>query len=205
METYGFDSLDQISADLPKVTLPDPVLSEIDRSFDESINEVLNPPAPDSTLAKQIGVRFDYQDQDFVNKEDENLYKSSVPERRLGYYFGPFRFAFPDDIASHQSNNGMLVGLRLGRDFGSLRVEGEYSFLSHELEFMGDSNLHNFFSRLIMENELGNRADLRWYRFRSKFCFTSLGENFGFVMIFFLGGHIGCLIIGAYAWITGIC
>ena len=188
--SYGIDSPVQNAAELPKVTLPDPVLSEIDRSFDESINEVpFNPPAPDSTFVKQIDVEFDYQDEGLVNKEYENLYKSSYPERRLGYYFGPFLgFAFPDDIANHQSNNGMLVGLRLGRDFGSLRVEGEYSFLSHEIEAKGDSNLHNFFSRLILENELGDRADLRaGIGLGLSSVSTSMGDHFGFAYDFLLG------------------
>ena len=188
--SYGIDSPVQNAAELPKVTLPDPVLSEIDRSFDESINEVpFNPPAPDSTFVKQVDVEFDYQDKGLVNKEYENLYKSSFPERRLGYYFGPFLgFAFPDDIANHQSNNGMLVGLRLGRDFGSLRVEGEYSFLSHEIEEKGDSNLHNFFSRLILESELGDQADLRaGIGLGLSSVSASMGDHFGFAYDFLLG------------------
>jgi len=188
--SYGIDSLDKSAADLPKVTLPDPVFSEIDGSVDKSLNEVpFNPSTFDSTFAKQIDVKLDYQDQDVVKNEYENLYKSSFPERRLGYYFGPFLgFAFPDDIANDQSNNGMLVGLRLGRDFGGLRVEGEYSFLSHEIESNGDSNLHNFFSRLIMENELGNRADLRaGIGLGLSSVSTSAGEHFGFAYDFLLG------------------
>ena len=170
--------------------MPDPKFSEVDRSFDSSIDELpLMPQASDTSSAIKHHTNLDYQDQDAVSKEYENLYKSSFPERRLGYYFGPFLgFAFPDDIANEQSNNGMLIGLRLGRDFGSLRVEGEYSFLSHDIESKGDSNLHNFFSRLILENELGNRADLRaGIGLGLTSVSTSMGDHFGFAYDFLLG------------------
>ncbi len=118
-------------------------------------------------VASQAGestrVNFENQDANAIEEHYENLYKASFPERRLGYYFGPFfGFAFPDDQSEYQAKNGTLFGLRLGRDFGWIRTEGEYSFLSHEIEQTGDSKLHNFFSRFILENELGEQADLRF-------------------------------------------
>lgn len=112
---------------------------------------------------ESIEVNFENQDTNAIEEQYENLYKASFPERRLGYYFGPFfGFAFPDDLSEYQAKNGTLFGLRLGRDFGWIRTEGEYSFLSHEIEQTGDSKLHNFFSRFILENELGDQADLRF-------------------------------------------
>ena len=50
--SYGVDSLDQNAADLPQVILPDPKFSEVDRSFDSSIDELpLMPQASDTSSA----------------------------------------------------------------------------------------------------------------------------------------------------------
>ncbi len=107
-------------------------------------------------------------DLDSTNVADayRSLYESKSPERRLGYYFGPFIGAvFPDDLAVNgnvnQSDNGPLFGLRVGRDFGAIRVEGEYSYIFYDLNQGGDVSLHNFFSRFILENAVGDRADFR--------------------------------------------
>jgi opacity protein-like surface antigen len=97
----------------------------------------------------------------------EELYKPKVPQRRLGYYFGPFvGLVFPDDGAvrypkeSFKSDGGITGGLRLGHDFGSIRVEGEYAFLTHKISH-GRTKLHNFQSRFILEKSVGSRADFR--------------------------------------------
>jgi len=94
------------------------------------------------------------------------LYESKSPERRLGYYFGPFMgVVFPDDLTVNgkvnQAGNGPLFGLRVGRDFGAIRVEGEYSYILYDLNQGGDATLHNFFSRFILENAMGDQADFR--------------------------------------------
>jgi len=128
-----------------------------------------------------------------VSKAYENLYNSGPPERRIGYYFGPFfGFVFPDDSssggASYQANNGMLLGVRMGRDFGAIRVEGEYSYLSHDLEPSGDSKLHNFMSRFILENTIGEQADLRTGLGLGLTSVKTLADsNFGFSYDFLLG------------------
>jgi opacity protein-like surface antigen len=104
----------------------------------------------------------------------EELYAPKLPQRRLGYFFGPFIGAvFPDDSAvrknnggkdNYQSDTGFTAGLRIGSDFGFTRIEGEYGFLTHNIHSAGKSGkvqLHNFQSRLILEKSLGSRADLR--------------------------------------------
>ena len=74
-------------------------------------------------------------------------------------------FALPDDPkvngSSYQSDMGFVMGLRLGRDFGAIRAEGEYAYLSYDLDGGGDASLHNFFSRFILEKELADLADFR--------------------------------------------
>ena len=52
----------------------------------------------------------------------------------------------------------------MGKDFGKVRVEAEYSYHSFEASTASTSlsaSIHNFFSRLILEKELGDRFDLR--------------------------------------------
>tara|TARA_B100002019_G_scaffold292862_1_gene317475 strand:+ start:1250 stop:2305 length:1056 start_codon:yes stop_codon:yes gene_type:complete len=103
----------------------------------------------------------------------EELYSPKHPQRRIGYYFGPFiGTVFPDDSSvkptgtkeNYNSKGGAVGGFRLGNDFGSARIEAEYGFLTHEIESSlgsGDTNIHNLKSRLILEKSLGGRADIR--------------------------------------------
>ena len=80
----------------------------------------------------------------------------------------------------------------MGKDFGKIRLEGEYGYNSFDASGGLQASIHNFFSRLILEKELGRRFDLR----------GGLGMGLGFVefgkrsssskalallMIFFLG------------------
>ena len=106
------------------------------------------------------------------NPTYDDLYAPKVAQRRIGYYFGPFIGpVFPDDSAvrnsqgHYQSKGGITAGLRLGKDFGSARIEGEYSFLSHKIhsdsQGSGNTNFHNLNSRLILEKNLAERADIR--------------------------------------------
>ena len=106
------------------------------------------------------------QDSTSVAEAYKALYEPKAPERRLGYYFGPFMgVVFPDDLTVdgmvNQAGNGPLFGLRVGRDFGAIRVEGEYSYILFDLNQGGDASLHNFFSRFILENAMGDQADFR--------------------------------------------
>ena len=104
----------------------------------------------------------------------DELYSPKVPQRRIGYYFGPFVSAvFPDDSAirdngseAYTSKGGVATGLRVGNDFGSARIEGEYAYLTHKISGYnggaGRNSLHNLTGRLILEKKLGERADLRF-------------------------------------------
>lgn len=114
------------------------------------------------------------------------LYDSDIPSRHTGYYFGPLiGFIFPSDVATrepntilgghtktnHESDSGFLIGLQAGKDFGTIRVEGEYTYNGFDASGGLKASVHNFLSRLILEKELGDRIDLR----------TGLGMGFGFV------------------------
>jgi hypothetical protein len=114
------------------------------------------------------------------------LYDSDVPSRNTGYYFGPvLGLIFPADVAtrsstdlgsttnSYESESGYLIGLQGGKDFGKIRLEGEYSYNSFDASAGLKASVHNFFSRLILEKEIGERFDLR----------TGLGMGVGFVTL----------------------
>ena len=119
-------------------------------------------------------------------EDTAKLYDSDIPSRHTGYYFGPLiGFIFPSDVATrepnlvgggytktnHESDSGFLIGLQAGKDFGTIRVEGEYTYNGFDASGGLKASVHNFFSRLILEKELGDRIDLR----------TGLGMGFGFV------------------------
>jgi len=118
------------------------------------------------------------------NKElDEayaKLYEPEIPSRLEGYYFGPILgLVFPQNGAvrnpinttppsytreTYEADSGYLLGVQVGKDFGSVRVEAEYSYHNFEASTASSSlsaSIHNFFSRLILEKELGDRFDLR--------------------------------------------
>jgi len=157
----------QSKVDVPSTPLPSEVVQELQQQV------VAN---PDYTSSDPL---YPFANNLPENKNDPNgldptnvteayqaLYESKHPERRLGYYFGPFMgVVFPDDLTvdgtANQSGNGPLLGLRVGRDFGAIRVEGEYSYIFYDLNQGGDATLHNFFSRYILESEMGDQADFR--------------------------------------------
>ena len=105
------------------------------------------------------------------------LYEPDIPSRLEGYYFGPILgLVFPQDGAvrtpsggsytreTYEADSGYLLGVQVGKDFGKVRVEAEYSYHSFEASTASTSlsaSIHNFFSRLILEKELGDRFDLR--------------------------------------------
>jgi hypothetical protein len=146
------------SSDLPDVEEMEVVQNPLPGPVDDS--------SPSSLPEESI---FPHQSPSHTKTPDtyDELYKPKIPQRRMGYYFGPFAgLVFPDDGAvrypkeSFQSDGGIIGGLRLGHDFGGIRVEGEYAFLTHKISH-GRSNLHNFQGRFILEKNVGSRADLR--------------------------------------------
>ena len=182
IENDPIDSEPESAPSLPTVDLPSKVeiqefpsqpeqLPQPPQDFteDESVEEPVAPFAeePPMTASKEITI------EDEVGPTYEELYAPKVPQRRLGYFFGPFIGpVFPDDSAvrtgsgkeGYQSDTGVTAGLRIGNDFGFTRIEGEYGFLTHNIHSpgkSGDVQLHNLQSRLILEKSLGSRADLR--------------------------------------------
>ena len=72
-----------------------------------------------------------------------SLYETKTQLRGTGSYLGPFfGLAFPSDSAvrtstahiDYKSNSGYFLGFRAGNDFGSSRIEGEYSFLNYGID-----------------------------------------------------------------------
>jgi len=160
----------------------------------EAVSEVPAPPSLDDLVAdpNQVDASGSDGNSSAGGGEDlddayAKLYDSEVPSRHKGYYFGPLLgFIFPDDIAtrtpnasnpsgfdrtSYESGSGVLIGLQGGRDFGSIRLEGEYAYNSFDASDGMQASIHNFFSRIILEKELGDRFDLR----------AGLGMGLGFV------------------------
>lgn len=126
------------------------------------------------------------QNNSVESKEDldeayAKLYEPDIPSRLEGYYFGPILgLVFPQEGAirtldttispatytkeTYDSDSGYFIGLQAGKDFGRVRVEAEYSYHSFDGATASSSlsaSIHNFFSRLILEKELGDRFDLR--------------------------------------------
>ena len=122
---------------------------------------------PAKTASKEITI------EDEVGPTYEELYAPKVPQRRLGYFFGPFIGpVFPDDSAirtgSAQRDTSPIQVLLLVCGSGMILdlpgSKGEYGFLTHNIHSpgkSGDVQLHNLHSRLILEKSLGSRADLR--------------------------------------------
>jgi len=160
---------------LPAAEIP-PRLSPSPHSGlpDVEEKEVIQNPMPDSvedsspsSSSEESGLSNQPPSRTKTPDTYDELYKPKIPQRRMGYYFGPFvGLVFPDDGAvrypkeSFQSDGGIIGGLRLGHDFGGMRVEGEYAFLTHKISH-GRSKLHNFQGRFILEKNIGSRADLR--------------------------------------------
>ena len=178
------DSFIPLETHLPLIDKPEPSLG--DQPSGNLAEESVSPFPNEAVVEEEQGLDkevlvypgFDTGKNKKVNSDKpptyNELYGSKVPQRRLGYYFGPFLSAvFPDDSSikspsriPYHSKGGVASGLRVGNDFGNTRIEGEYAYLTHKIDGLsGDSgrvNLHNFQSRLILEKSLGTRADLRF-------------------------------------------
>lgn len=159
----------------------------------ELVKEVSAPPSLDDLVADPNQIEASGSDTNSSGESGEDLddayaklYDSEVPSRNRGYYFGPLLgFIFPDDIATrtpngaageyqttpYESDSGYLIGLQGGKDFGTIRLEGEYAYNSFDASLGMQASVHNFFSRIILEKELGDRFDLR----------TGLGMGLSFV------------------------
>lgn len=149
-------------------------------------------PVPDYSEEKEAKLQQDASIEEVFENDQNNsvqdkveldqayakLYEPDVPSRLVGYYFGPILgLVFSQDGAirdsslgpplakvEYEADSGYLLGLQVGKDFGGIRVEAEYTYHSFDASTQTSSlsaGIHNFFSRLILEKELGDRFDLR--------------------------------------------
>jgi opacity protein-like surface antigen len=111
-----------------------------------------------------------------INKAYEELYFSAVPTRAEGYYFGPLvGLTFPQNGAvrnrsgttfsknEYDADAGFLLGMQIGRDFGTVRAEADYSYQNFDAsgDYSLSASIHSFLGRLILEKEFGDQFDLR--------------------------------------------
>ena len=98
------------------------------------------------------------------------LYQSDDKSRWEGYYFGPLiGVVIPDDgairsggsIQPYSAGNGYNIGFKIGRDFGSIKVEGEYSYVGFDGSNGISVGVNNLLTRIILEVEASDFIDLR--------------------------------------------
>lgn len=119
-----------------------------------------------------------------LEKAYSELYASKSYRRLEGYYFGPILgVVLPQDGAIRTRTNnsfirtpytpdtGFIMGAQVGKDFGGVRTEFEYSYLSFDASNGLSASLHNLLGRIILEKEIGERFDFR----------TGLGMGIGIV------------------------
>ena len=147
----------------------------------EQQNEVIPVPIEPATLAEANDQNNSTESKEDLDEAYAKLYEPDIPSRLEGYYFGPILgLVFPQDGAirtlipstspatyakeMYDSDSGYFIGLQAGKDFGRVRVEAEYSYHSFDAATASSSlsaSIHNFFSRLILEKEIGDRFDIR--------------------------------------------
>ena len=161
-----------------------PVPEYYDADEIEEVKEVPSPPSADDLVADpnlETSSETEKPSED-LDEAYSALYDSKVPERHFGYYFGALLgFAMPDDGAlrdqisgtkiPYESDLGFLIGLHLGKDFGTSRVEAEYNYLNFDGSGGVEVSSHNMMLRLMLEFEVGDRFDWR----------TGLGMGVGFL------------------------
>ena len=113
----------------------------------------------------------------------DDFHRKPIPLRHKGYYFGPlFGFIFPGNGAgrdapnskeTYNSENGIVIGLQYGRDFGDVRFEGEYHYMKFDADSGFENTTHSFLTHLLFEFEITERTDLR----------VGLGMGLGFVSL----------------------
>ena len=126
--------------------------------------------------------------QSVVQSGEDNAGDTITLARHEGYYFGPLLgFAFPDDGAvrdinlgkiPYESDSGYVLGLKFGKDFGTIKWEADYSLLGFDASSTAagqnyEISSHGLSTRLILEKEIGELFDIR----------TGLGMGVGFTSI----------------------
>ena len=146
----------------------------------EQQDEVIPVPIEPATLAEANDQNNSTESKEDLDEAYAKLYEPDIPSRLEGYYFGPILgLVFPQDGAirtltstspatyakeMYDSDSGYFIGLQAGKDFRRVRVEAEFSYHSFDAATASSSlsaSIHNFFSRLILEKEIGDRFDIR--------------------------------------------
>ena len=155
-----------------------PVVPEARRV--EQQDEIIPDPLESATPTEANDQNNSTESKEDLDEAYAKLYEPEIPSRLEGYYFGPILgLVFPQDGAIrtsdpfipgtytkeiYGSDSGYFIGLQAGKDFGRVRVEAEYSYHSFDAATASSSlsaSIHNFFSRLILEKEIGDRFDIR--------------------------------------------
>ena len=155
-----------------------PVVPEARRV--EQQDEIIPDPLESATPTEANDQNNSTESKEDLDEAYAKLYEPEIPSRLEGYYFGPILgLVFPQDGAIrtsdpfipgtytkeiYGSDSGYFIGLQAGKDFGRVRVEAEYSYHSFDAATSSSSlsaSIHNFFSRLILEKEIGDRFDIR--------------------------------------------
>ena len=156
-----------------------PVVPEARRV--EQQDEIIPDPLESATPTEANDQNNSTESKEDLDEAYAKLYEPEIPSRLEGYYFGPILgLVFPQDGAirtlntlttpatytkeMYDSDSGYFIGLQAGKDFGRVRVEAEYSYHSFDAATASSSlsaSIHNFFSRLILEKEIGDRFDIR--------------------------------------------
>ena len=155
-----------------------PVVPEARRV--EQQDEIIPDPLESATPTEANDQNNSTESKEDLDEAYAKLYEPEIPSRLEGYYFGPILgLVFPQDGAIRMSDpfipgtytkeiygsdSGYFIGLQAGKDFGRVRVEAEYSYHSFDAATSSSSlsaSIHNFFSRLILEKEIGDRFDIR--------------------------------------------
>jgi len=156
-----------------------PAATEVRRV--EQQDEIIPDPLESDTPTEANDQNNSTESKEDLDEAYAKLYEPEIPSRLEGYYFGPILgLVFPQDGAIrtlntltspatytkeiYDSDSGYFIGLQAGKDFGRVRVEAEYSYHSFDAATASSSlssSIHNFFSRLILEKEIGDRFDIR--------------------------------------------
>ena len=170
--------------DVPYIPVPE---------FDETIDiyrpnyetEVLDAaalPSPPAALPMESNPTQSTMEETIIKDSYNELDEDDFEQRGKGYYFGPLVGIFlPKDgsirdgtnLNPYEAENGYLLGLNLGKDFGAVSVEGEYTYYGANGSGGISIGVNNLFSRIILEKEIGDAIDLR----------TGLGIGLAFVSI----------------------
>jgi opacity protein-like surface antigen len=180
-------SIPKTDFSLPESRVPAPPVEQI-ASPRPSYIPVPEPVSPSPGIVREVQVSSLNSNSDTEEKASVaadgskdieqayiELYTPKVPNRMEGYYFGPILgLVSPQDGAVRKETAkqpyynpdfGFLLGVQIGKDFGDVRAEVEYAYISFDASTSNSGSLsasiHNFFSRLILEKELGERFDLR--------------------------------------------